>query len=153
MEGLAKNVIYSAVRKSEVPAKNPLSLIKRIILIMSVPRLLYFVLHDESGQTVLAALYKKTQKILATAKEFSVLYILFWKLYISNEESKNHRFAFYSFRVLYLSNLTWGFFWIFVLYSTWLHLPPPQIPLCRGMLGSNLGLLRFWHWASDAIAI
>jgi hypothetical protein len=43
----------------------------------------------------------------------------------------------------------WCNFWIGkVLYSTLLYLPsiPPQIILCRRMLGSNPGLLRLWHW-------
>jgi hypothetical protein len=38
-----------------------------------------------------------------------------------------------------------------VLYSTLLHLPPLQIPLCQRILGSNPGLWRLWHWQSDAL--
>jgi hypothetical protein len=37
------------------------------------------------------------------------------------------------------------FVFFFVLYSTLLHLPPPQIPLCGRMLGTSPGLLRLWH--------
>ncbi len=37
-----------------------------------------------------------------------------------------------------------------VLYSTLFHLPPEN-PLCRRVLGSNLGLLRLRHWQSDAL--
>ncbi len=33
-------------------------------------------------------------------------------------------------------------FYFIVRYSALLHLPPPQIPLCRRMLGSNPGVLR-----------
>ncbi len=42
--------------------------------------------------------------------------------------------------------LTGGFcgFFFYVLYSSLLHLPPPQIPPCRRMLGSNPGLLRYF---------
>jgi hypothetical protein len=35
-----------------------------------------------------------------------------------------------------------------VLYST---SSAPKIPLGRRMLGSNPGLLRLWHWQSDAL--
>jgi hypothetical protein len=42
-----------------------------------------------------------------------------------------------------------GFF--YALYSTLLHLPPPQNPLCQKMLGSNPGLLRLRHWQSDSL--
>ncbi len=42
-------------------------------------------------------------------------------------------------------------FFMYVLYSSLLHLPPPpQIPLCRRMPGSKQGQLRFQHWLSDA---
>ncbi len=42
-----------------------------------------------------------------------------------------------------------GSFWIYLLYSTLLHLPPPQIPLCRRILRS----MRLWHWQPDALTI
>ncbi len=41
-----------------------------------------------------------------------------------------------------------------VLSSTLLHLPcTPQISMCRRMLGLNPGILRLWHWQSDALTL
>jgi hypothetical protein len=51
----------------------------------------------------------------------------------------------------YINRGIFGFLCISI-YSTLLHLPPPQIPLCRRMLGSNPGLLRHWHRQSDALS-
>jgi hypothetical protein len=44
-------------------------------------------------------------------------------------------------------------FWpgIYVLYSPLLHLPPLRFQIRRMMLGLNPGLLRLWHWRSDAL--
>ncbi len=43
-----------------------------------------------------------------------------------------------------------GFFKMYVLYSTLLHLPPLRFN--RRMLGLNPGQLRLRHWLSDALA-
>ncbi len=42
---------------------------------------------------------------------------------------------------------------LFVLYSTLLHLPPLGFPCVRGCWGSNTVLLRFWHWQSGAMPL
>jgi hypothetical protein len=53
----------------------------------------------------------------------------------------------------FLEKTNRGFFCFFVcvLYSTLLHLPPFSFPLCWRMLESNPRLLQLWHWQSDTL--
>ncbi len=44
----------------------------------------------------------------------------------------------------------WGFF-VYVLYSTLLHLPPLRFHCVGGCWGWNPGMLRLRHWQSDAL--
>ncbi len=55
--------------------------------------------------------------------------------------------------IIYANSLAGEFFWDFFFFDCIQHcfICRPQIPLCRRMLGSNPGLLRLWHWQSDAL--
>ncbi len=46
----------------------------------------------------------------------------------------------------------WDLFFLCTAFNT-ASSAPLQIPLCRWMLGSNPGLLRLWHWPSDALHV